>query len=267
MCLRADLAFPLPVAVITALIGADLSMAEQFKSWTGDLNTLLTTPNPTPQAVEAANRSVMERDAYIASLVAQRRERPANDLITGLATAEENGDRLSVEDICAICGVLMSAGHETTTNLICNGLLALLRHPDQLTMLREHPELMGTAVEEFLRYDSPVQWNGRLALDDAEVAGVPIQRGDIVSIGHGPANRDPRQFPDPDVLDITRNPNRHLAFGHGIHFCVGAALARLEAPIAIHTVLRRMPNLRLATDVVWNPGFLLRSVKALPVDF
>jgi cytochrome P450 len=268
MCVRADLAFPLPIAVITALIGADLSMAEPFRSWTADLNTLLTTPTPTPQAVEAANRSVVERDAYIASLAAQRRERPANDLITGLATADENGDRLSVEDICAVCGVLMSAGHETTTNLICNGLLALLRHPDQLTMLREHPELMGTAVEEFLRYDSPVQWNGRLALDDVEVAGVPIQRGDIVSIGHGPANRDPRQFPDPDVLDIKRNPNRHLAFGHGIHFCVGAALARLEAPIAIHTVLHRMPNLRLAaTDVAWNPGFLLRSVKALPVVF
>src|SRR5215471_11662666 len=214
MCVRADLAFPLPMAVITALLGADLSMAEQFRRWTGDLNALLTTPNPTERAVEAANRSVTERDGYIASLVARRRAQPANDLITGLAMAEENGDRLADEDICAVCGVLMSAGHETTTNLICNGLLALLRHPDQLTLLRENPELMTTAVEEFLRYDSPVQWNGRLALADVEVEGVAIQRGDVVSIGHGPANRDPQQFRDPDVLDITRNPNRHLAFGH-----------------------------------------------------
>ena len=268
MCVRADLAFPLPMAVITALLGADLSMAEQFRRWTGDLNALLTTPNPTERAVEAANRSVTERDGYIASLVARRRAQPANDLITGLAMAEENGDRLSDEDICAVCGVLMSAGHETTTNLICNGLLALLRHPDQKMRLARHPESIGSAVEEFLRYESPVQWNGRLALEDVEIAGVAILRGDLVSIGHGPANRDPKQFTDPDRLDITRNPNRHLAFGHGIHFCVGAALARLEGPIVIQTVLRRMPDLRLAAaELTWNPGFLLRSVKSLPVIF
>jgi cytochrome P450 len=268
MCVRADFAYPLPIAVITALLGADLSMSEQLRRWTADLNALLTTPTPTPQAFEAANRSVTERDSYIASLVAQRRVRPANDLITGLAMAEENGDRLSDEDICAVCGVLMSAGHETTTNLICNGLLALLRHPGEMTLLRENPELIGSAVEEFLRYDSPVQWNGRLAVEDVEIEGVAIQRGDLVSIGHGPANRDPKQFSDPDVLNIKRSPNRHLAFGHGIHFCVGAGLARLEGPIAIQTVLRRMPNLRLAAaDVTWNPGFLLRSVKSLPVVF
>jgi len=268
MCVRADLAFPLPIAVITALLGADLSLADQFRSWTADLNSLLTTPAPTAQAVEAANRSVTARDAYIARLVAQRRAQPANDLVTALATAEENGDRLSDEDICAVCGVLMSAGHETTTNLICNGLLALLREPEQMALLRENPELIATAVEEFLRYESPVQWNGRLAVEDVDVAGVRIQRGDLVSIGHGPANRDPAHFEDPDRLNITRSPNRHLAFGHGIHFCVGAALARLEAPIVIQSVLRRMPNLRLAaTEVTWNPGFLLRSVKALPVVF
>jgi cytochrome P450 len=268
MCVRADLAFPLPIAVITALLGADLAMAEQLRSWTADLNTLLTTPSPTTQAVEAANRSVTERDAYIARLVAERRERPTNDLITGLATVKENGDHFSDDDICAICGVLMSAGHETTTNLICNGLLALLRNPDQMSLLRADPALIGTAVEEFLRYDSPVQWNGRLALEDVEISGVAVRRGDLVSIGHGAANRDPRQFTDPDALNIKRTPNRHLAFGHGIHFCVGAALARLEGPIAIQTVLRRMPGLRLAaTDVTWNPGFLLRSVKSLPVVF
>src|SRR5262249_51400644 len=157
-----------------------LSMADRFKSWTGDLNALLTSPDPSPQTFEAANRSVIERDAYIPSLVAQRRAQPANDLITGLAMAEENGDRLSDEDICAVCGVIMSAGHETTTNLICNGLLALLRNPGQMKLLQENPELIGSAVEEFLRYDSPVQWNGRLALEDVEVAGVGIQRGDLV---------------------------------------------------------------------------------------
>src|SRR5262245_12635739 len=219
MCARADLAFPLPIAVITALLGADLEMAEQFRTWTADLNALLTTPAPTPQAFEAANRSVTERDAYIVSLVAQRRARPADDLITALAMAEQDGDRLSDEDICAVCGVLMSAGHETTTNLIRNGLLALLRYPEQMDLLRLHPELITTAAEEFLRHDSPVQWNGRLALEDVEVAGVGVRRGDLVSIGHGPANRDPAQFSNPDHLNIRRSPNRHLAFGHGIHFC------------------------------------------------
>jgi cytochrome P450 len=268
MCVRSDLAYPLPIAVITALLGADLSMSDRLRRWTADLNDLLTTPSPPDDVVEAANRSVRERDAYIASLVAQRRLEPAADLITGLANAEENGDRLSDEDICAVCGVLMSAGHETTTQLICNGIAALLRHPDQLARLRENPDLMGTAVEEFLRFDSPVQWNGRLALENVEVAGAAIQQGDLVSIGHGAANRDPVQFSDPDVLNVTRSPNRHLAFGHGIHFCLGAALARLEGPIAIQTLVRRMPNLRLATnDLEWNPGFLLRSLKSLPVTF
>jgi len=137
-----------------------------------------------------------------------------------------------------------------------------------MSLLRADPALIGTAVEEFLRYDSPVQWNGRLALEDVEISGVAVRRGDLVSIGQGAANRDPRQFTDPDALNIKRTPNRHLAFGHGIHFCVGAALARLEGPIAIQSVLRRMPGLRLAsTDVTWNPGFLLRSVKSLPVVF
>jgi pimeloyl-[acyl-carrier protein] synthase len=263
MEVRSDLAYPLPVAVITALLGADLEMAEQLRRWTDDLSNLLGAPEPTSEMFDAANRSVMERDAYILSVAAERKSEPRNDLISALVS-----DKVSDADLCSICGVLLSAGHETTSNLISNGLLALLRHPEQLARLRDQPELIERAVEELLRYDSPVQWNGRLAVDDVEIAGAQIRTGDVVTIGHAAANRDPAQFQNPDELDITRYPNQHLAFGHGIHYCVGAALARIEGAIAITTVLRRMPNLRLSKDdIQWKPGLLVRRLESLPVAF
>jgi cytochrome P450 len=268
MEVRSDLAYPLPVAVITALLGADLEMAEQLRRWTDALSTLLGVPEPTPEMFDAANRSVIERDEYILSVAADRRAQPRNDLISALVSDHENEEKVSDADLCSICGVLLSAGHETTSNLISNGLLALLRHPEQQARLRDQPELIEVAVEEFLRYDSPVQWNGRLAVEDVEISGAQIHSGDVIAIGHGPANRDPAQFRDPDVLDITRHPNQHLAFGHGIHYCVGAALARIEGGIAISTVLRRMPNLKLLkNDLEWMPGFLVRKLKSLPVAF
>ena len=268
MEVRSDLAYPLPVAVITALLGADLEMADQLRRWTDDLSNLLGAPEPTSELLDAANRSVIERDAYILSVGAQRRSEPRNDLISALVSNHDNGEKVSDADLCSICGVLLSAGHETTSNLISNGLLALLRHPEQLTLLRDRPELIEGAVEELLRYDSPVQWNGRLAVADVEIAGAQIRSGDLVTIGHAAANRDPAQFNNPDALDITRYPNQHLAFGHGIHYCVGAALARVEGAIAISTVLGRMPNLRLLNgDLRWKPGLLVRKLESLPVAF
>ncbi len=156
--------------------------------------------------------------------------------------AEVDGDRLSDEEICATCGILMTAGHETTSNLIGTGLLALLRHPEQLARLRDEPGLMASAVEELLRYSSPVQWTARLAMEDREVGGVRISRGEVVMVGNAAADRDPAQFSAPDALDLGRSPNRHLAFGHGVHFCMGAALTRMEGQIVFQTLLRRMSN-------------------------
>jgi cytochrome P450 len=268
MEVRAEFAYPLPITVIAALLGVDLEMADQLRLWTDSLSTLLGAPDPTREMFEEANRSVVERDRYILGVAANRRSQPKDDLITALVNVEENGEKLTAEDICSVCGVLLSAGHETSANLICNGLLALLRNPEQLARLQDQPDLIETAVEEFLRYDSPVQWNGRLATEDMEITGAQIQCGDTVTIGHAAANRDPAQFSDPDTLDITRHPNRHVAFGHGIHFCVGAALARAEGAIAISTMLRRMPNLQLArTDLEWKVGLLVRRLESLPVTF
>lgn len=268
MEVRADLAYPLPIAVISALLGVDLEMADQLRHWTDTLSNLLGDPKPTAEMFEAANRSVIGRDEYILGVADQRRSQPRNDLISALVSPGENNESLSNADICSICGVILSAGHETSANLIINGILALLRNPVQFARLRDEPELIKPAVEEFLRYDSPVQWNGRLAREDVEIAGVVIQRGDTVTIGHAAANRDPAQFADPDALDISRYPNQHLAFGHGIHYCVGAALARAETAIAISTVLRRMPRLRLTgSNLQWKPGLLVRRLASLPVAF
>lgn len=263
-----DLAYPLPLRVIAELLGVEPEMSAQLKQWSNEIVKFVGTPNATPEMLAAANRSVTERNAYILKLAAQRRTQPRADLITALTDVEEAGDRLSDEEICATCGILLTAGHETTSNLIGNGLLALLRHPEQLARLRDEPDLITPAVEELLRYDSPAQWTTRLATEDIEIGGAHISRGQVVLVGNGAANRDPARFSEPDALELDRNPNRHLAFGQSIHFCLGAALARLEGQLAIQTVLRRLPSLRLAaTEFEWQPNFLIRGLQALPVAF
>jgi cytochrome P450 len=203
---------------------------------------------------------------YFGLLLAERRTAPRDDLLSELVAAEAAGDRLSGAELLTICVNLLTAGHETTTNLIGNGLYTLLRHPEQLERLRDDPALMPGAVEEMLRYESPLQRNLRRVVEDVELDGTVIRGGDLLVHLFGAANRDPAQFIDHERFDITRQPNRHIAFGYGIHFCVGAPLARLEAPIAIATVLRRFPGIALATSTVaWRPRWPMRSLEALPV--
>jgi cytochrome P450 len=198
--------------------------------------------------------------------VARRRREPRDDLTQALIAASDADGALSAAEVVANCALLLVAGHETTTNLIGNGLLALLRHPDQLAQLREHPELMNSAVEELLRYDSSVQATARVAKEDVELGGRRITAGQTVILYLGAANRDPTQFPQPDRLDIRRTENRHLAFAHGPHFCLGAALARLEGQIAFASLVRRWSHLTLAAEPVeWRDNFLLRGLVSLPI--
>ena len=208
---------------------------------------------------------------YIRRLVASRRADPRDDLVSALVQAEEAGEQLSEDELVAMVFLLLVAGHETTVNLIGNGMLALLKNPDQMERLRADPTLIKSAVEELLRYDSPLETaTERYAREDVTIAGVTIPRGGLVYAVLASANRDERQFPDPDALDITREPNRHLSFGLGPHFCLGAPLARLEGQVAIGTLLRRLPDLRLAVapeSLRWRRGLVLRGLEALPVAF
>jgi cytochrome P450 len=197
-----------------------------------------------------------------------RRARPQADLLSGLLAAEEQGDKLTEPEVIAMCLLLFIAGHETTVNLIGNGALALLRHPDQLARVQAEPTLVPNAVEELLRYDSPVQRTARIATTDVEIDGRPITKGAMVVTALGAANRDPAQFADPDRLDVTRRDVRHISFGYGIHFCLGAPLARVEGQIALGTLLRRAPGLALAEpSPEWRESSVLRGLKRLRVTF
>jgi cytochrome P450 PksS len=208
---------------------------------------------------------------YIRRLLASRRAQPRDDLVTALVQAEEAGEQLSEDELVAMVFLLLGAGHETTVNLIGNGMMALLKNPGQMERLTVEPTLLKSAVEELLRYESPLATaTERYAREDVTVSGVTIPHGEMVYAVIASANRDERQFPDPDVLDISREPNRHLSFGLGPHFCLGAPLARLEGQIAIGTLLNHLPELRLAVDseaLRWRRGLVLRGLEALPVAF
>jgi pimeloyl-[acyl-carrier protein] synthase len=266
----ADLAFPLPATVIAEVLGVPPEDLDQLKEWSDEFILVLSS-DPTTIPAEVYGRCARAAQAmtdYFRGIVNQRRAEPRNDLLTLLELVEEQGDRLSESELFATANLVLVAGHETTTNLIGNGLLALLRHPEQLRKLREDPALVPHAVEELFRYDSPVQFVYRIAREDMQIAGKTIRRGQTVHLVLAAANRDPAHFPDPDRLDITRTPGRHLALGQGIHYCLGAPLARLEGQVAFETLLRRMPNLRLASgEVEHHANFNLRGLKALPVVF
>lgn len=267
MDIMADLAYPLPVLVICELLGVPANDRDLFKNWSGDVARTLD-PIQTPEMIQRGHAVVASMVNYFRDLIAELRKNPQENLLSAMIAAEEQGDRLSEEELLANCILLFSAGHETTVNLIGNGVLALLHHHNQRKQLQENPDLIYSAVEEFLRYDGPVQLTGRGAKEDVEIGGKPIRQGERVFTVLAAANRDPAQFPNPDQLDITRKDNRHVAFGHGIHFCLGASLARAEAQSAISTLLRRMP--RLSTQVVipeWRPAFTLRGLQTLPVTF
>ncbi|PYO24055.1 MAG: cytochrome P450 [Candidatus Rokuibacteriota bacterium] len=266
----ADLAYPLPLIVICEMLGVPTENRDLFRRWSVDIaRSLDAIALPTePEVIERGTAARHALADYFRGLIAERRRRPKADLLSDLIAAEEQGDKLTEGELMATVLLLFVAGHETTVNLIGNGMLALLRHPAELRALRADPGLIGSAVEELLRYDGPVQRTGRMPNTDVALGGRTIRKGALVLGLIGAANRDPAHFPDPDRLDITRGDNRHLAFGWGIHFCLGAPLARLEAQIAILALVRRLPRLALATArLEWRRASTLRGLTALPVTF
>jgi cytochrome P450 len=265
-----EFAYPIPVNVICELLGIPVADHERFKGWSLDIARGLDSIY-LPADSEVPRRSAASRHAisdYFRDLIAPRRAAPRGDLLSALIAAEEAGDKLNEEELLATCILILIAGHETTVNLIGNGVLALLRNPDELRRLRATPGLITSAVEELLRYDGPVQRTARVASAEATIGGRTIARGEMVMPFIGAADRDPAQFPDPDRLDLMRGDNRHIAFGWGIHFCLGAPLARLEGQIAIDALVRRLPRLGLVDDKAeYRQSLTLRGLKTLPVKF
>jgi cytochrome P450 len=268
MDLIADFAYRLPVTIICDMLGIPEEHREVFHKRSNDGGRLLDPVPLSPQEIADGNANNLMAQAYFQTLFDLRRRQPGDDLITQLVQAEEDGSKLSNEELTANIILLFGAGHETTVNLIGNGLLALHRNPDQLALLKARPDLIVNAIEEFLRYDSSVQLTGRVALEEIEdLGGRRIPKGESVLCLLGSANRDPAVYPDrPEQLDIERPNVKPLSFGGGIHFCLGAQLARIEAEIAILTLLRRLPDLRLvdADNPQWRPTFVLRGLKQLP---
>ncbi|HEY3677247.1 MAG TPA: cytochrome P450 [Bradyrhizobium sp.] len=271
MDLIEDFAFRLPVTIICDMLGIPEEHREVFYKSSRDGGRLLDPVPLTPEEIKQGNAGNMMAQMYFQQLFELRRKTPGDDLITQLLQAEEDGSKLSNEELTANIILLFGAGHETTVNLIGNGLLALHRNPDQLALLKSNPSLITNAIEEFLRYDSSVQMTGRVTLEDIEdIGGRKIPKGESVLCLLGSANRDPAVYPDrPDRLDITRPNVRPLSFGGGIHFCLGAQLARIEAEVAISTLLRRLPELKLddAENPRWRPTFVLRGLKELPASW
>ena len=261
-----DFALPLPVTVICELLGVPGEDREAFQEWT-DIVLTQRPGSPDRAQLDHAWRRMW---SYLERRVAAKRAQPGDDLLSALITARDQERRLDEDELVAMAFLLLVAGYVTTVNLIGSGIAALLAHPDQLKLLRDDPDLLPGAVEEFLRYDGPVNPGIiRFPTEDVEIGGVTIPRGATILIATAIADRDPAQFPDPDRLDVTRSENAHLAFGHGIHYCLGAPLARLEGEVAIGTVLRRLPNLALAVpheELEWQIASL-RGPKHLPVTF
>ncbi len=268
MDLIRDFAYPLPATVIAELLGAPAAERDHFKVWTEQILSFQGTGRVTVDVLEQSQQGLHEMRTFLAVLLDERRRQPQDDLLSRMVAAEAKGDKLTEAELLTTCVTLLTAGHETTTSLIGNGLYTLLRHPDQLHQLRQQVDLLPGAVEEMLRYESPLQRNPRRVATDVELHGRQLRRGDYLLQILGSANRDPTRFLKPHHFDIARQPNPHVAFGFGVHFCLGAPLARLEAPVAIETILRRLPRLRLATEnVKWHEHGLLRGLQSLPVTF
>lgn len=267
MDVLADLAYPLPTVVICEMLGVPPEDREKFKAWSADASRLLD-GYLDKEATDRGMVAGMYLFQYFTDLVADRRRHPRQDLLSALLAAEAGGDRLTHAELMSTATLLFVAGFETTMNLVGNGTLALLRHPDQLARLRDDPGLVRTGVEELLRYDGPVHVTARIATEDLDIGGFRIGEGEQVVAMLGAAGRDPAQFPEPHRLDVSRSPNRHLAFGGGPHFCLGAALARLEAQLAFGTMLRRLPDMELVTVApTYRDHFVIRGVTELRVGF
>ncbi len=261
-------AYPLPVRIICDLLGVPAEDQDRFKVWS---NALARGLDPdfllTPEVIAARSEGVMQFAQYFFELLAERRRHPGEDLLSRLAQAEDGGTVLSEGEMLSTCILLLVAGHETTVNLIAGGALALLRNPDQCDRFRNEPALARSGVEEMLRYVSPVQLTGRALTEDCVFGDVEFEAGDFVMLLIASANRDPDQFDDPERFDITRTPNNHLGFGFGVHHCLGAPLARMEAQVALTALVRRAPDLALAVDAVrYKTNLVLRGMEALPVS-
>jgi pimeloyl-[acyl-carrier protein] synthase len=265
--LIAEFAFPLPLHAIAELLGIPAIHRDLFHKWSVDVarGIELQSVNPVMERTLMTQKAIAD---YFRGALAGRRQNPRDDLLSRLIATEEEGDRLTEFELLDICGLLFVAGHETTVNLLGNGILALLLHPGELRRLQQEPALLPSAVEELLRYDSPVQRIARVAEADVEMGRKTIPKGAIVSAVLGAANRDPARFPEPDRLDVSRRDSRHLAFGLGDRFCLGATLARLEGQIAIGTLLRRLPKLELAPmPPAWRYSTETRGLRELQVAF
>jgi cytochrome P450 len=262
--LVADFASPLPVIIIAEMLGVPAEDHERFRHWSDE--AIKTLGNASAQDILDAEVAFGALRDYLAAVVEARRAEPREDLISALVAAEEEGDQLSLAELISMCVLLLVAGNETTTKLIGNAVVALARNPEQLALLRDEPKRIEGAVDEFLRYDGPVQLTSRIVLEDRDFHGRRFRRGEQVVTILAAGNRDPAVFEDPDRLDVTRENVRHLAFGQGLHFCLGSQLARLEAGLAIEGLLRHFPSFRLAPEpVVWSTNTILRGPTTLPL--
>jgi cytochrome P450 len=265
MDLVQEYALPLPTAIIAQMLGVPADERHRFHRWS---SAIISSQSSKWGAVWAIPHGIAFV-RYIRKLIRLRRDDPQSNLTSALVQAEEAGDKLNEDELLAMIFLLLVAGHETTVNLIANGTLTLLRHPGQMEKLRDDPSLAESAVEELLRFDGPLETaTERYALEDVVISDCTVPRGALVYVVLASANRDERQFEKPDTLDVTRRNNRHLAFGQGVHYCMGAPLARLEAQIALNTLLRRAPHLRLdvpEAQIRWKKGLVLRGLKSLPV--
>jgi pimeloyl-[acyl-carrier protein] synthase len=253
--------------VIAEMLGVPAADRHRFRGWSRDLAPTID-PMILPDQLERAAAATEQFSDYLAHLIAARRAEPRADLLSAMIAAEEQGDKLSLDELVANAMLLLNAGHETTTNLIGNGMLALLRNPGELARLRSDPALAPGAVEELLRYDSPVQMTGRTARTEHRIGGATIEPGQQAVVLIGSANHDPERFADPDRLDVRRGDDEHLSFGGGSHYCLGASLARLEGQIAIGAIVSELPKLRLVTDEPeWRETLTLRGLKSLPLEF
>ncbi|MFJ2866325.1 cytochrome P450 [Kitasatospora sp. NPDC087314] len=264
--LIATVAEPLPVAVIAEMLGVPESDRHLLRPWSADITGMFEL-NPTEEAARRAVTASTEFSDYLRALIRERRTAPGGDLISALIQAQEGSDALSEQEMISTCVLLLNAGHEATVNTTGNGWWALFRNPGELARLRGSvDELLPTAVEELMRWDTPLQMFERWVLEDIELRGVTIPRGSEIALLFGSANRDPERFTDPDRLDLARTDNPHITFGAGIHFCLGAPLARLELTESYGTLLRRAPELRLTREPEWNPGYVIRGLKELLVE-
>lgn len=263
--LLAAVAEPLPVAVIAEMLGVPESDRALLRPWSSAICGMFEL-NPSEETAREAARASVDFSAYLRGLIAERRADPGPDLISALIAAHDEGERLSEQEMISTCVLLLNAGHEATVNTTVNGWWTLFRHPEQLAALRRDHGLLPTAVEELLRYDTPLQMFERWVLDDIEIGGTVIPRGAEVALLFGSANRDPERFAAPDTLDLSRADNPHITFGAGIHFCLGAPLARVELAASFGELLRKAPGMRLVSEPEWHPGYVIRGLKELNVE-